>query len=281
MVRPDALEQRSARWVVCPRAPSRRRRHLARRPAGFNFTGFLFILFASCRAVRDFPEGCWGTGGLGTSQLCLGFFLPVPELVAAPAECAPAFAGAESGLGGGCGSGAGAWPGRRPAPTRAAGEEGRGQRSPETWPELLAGRAQERCSLPPGDRPASVGVSLRFGRPLLPLSGPGDELPSGQWRERLSPRDPSTPFLFRAVADVEDAGPGLPGAASAPGALGARRELPSRAALGGVSGRGGQGKEEKGRGPTSAAEEGRRSAGAASLPSAWSRASPTPWPWLR
>lgn len=37
---------------------------------GFSLAGFLTAVFASCGAVRDFPEGCWGSGGLGTSGLC-------------------------------------------------------------------------------------------------------------------------------------------------------------------------------------------------------------------
>lgn len=50
--------------------------HPCRRPARFQFYGvFVCFSLASCRGARDFPEGCWGAGGLGTSGLCRGFWL--------------------------------------------------------------------------------------------------------------------------------------------------------------------------------------------------------------
>lgn len=98
----------------------------------------------------------------------------------------------------------------------------------------------------------------------------------------MPPLGPLRTFsLSRAVGYVEDAGPASPGrrrrcdARSSRGTPGAAERLGAGRGLAGAAGKG------RGAGPTSAAEDGRRSAGVASLASAWSGASLTPWPWLR
>lgn len=234
MVRPGALERRSARRRVCPRAEPP--------PPGpvSVFRGFCLIL-VSRSGVPDSPEGSWGMCGWG-----LRFFSRRrsrrPPLREAPA----AFARAKSQRG------RGGWErGAVAGPPRARGGEGRGRRSPETWRELLAGGARERCTRPLGGRAAPPASAPRFAAHLLLLRGAGDELPVGQGKERQPPPGPRRTFsLSSAVRPARGGWAGSAGRAEAPGRFRRRRK------------------------------DGGAPAPLRS-PSAWSGASPTPWPWLR
>lgn len=176
-------------------------------------------------------------------------------------------------------------------PPRARGGEGRGRRTPATWrkrggngPELLAGVGRGV-----GARLAASGSVLiapasgcAFAAHFLLSSGPGDALPSEQRRlKRLPLPGPlRTSSFSRAAGPAEAAGPGH------------RRRLclrspalSGRARCGRVARRwaGSAGAAGKGRGagPTSRRRKDGGELRPPRSPSAWSAASPTPWPWLR
>lgn len=170
-----------------------------------------------------------------------------------------------------------------PSPHRRPGREGRGRHSPRTSRERggdgRAGGGRSAGALPAASRgrPGPLVVCCAFAARFLVSSGPGGRVPSGRRTERLPPPGPLHTFsLSRAAGYVQNAGPACPGrrrrgdSRGAPGAAerrGAGRGLRARRGRAGAAGKG------RGAGPTSAAKEGRRSAGAASLASAWSGAS--------
>lgn len=135
MVRPDSLEQRSARRGVCPRAPSRAAAaaavtHPAARP-GFSLTGFLFcFLLASCGVHGISPQGAG-------EQVAWG--LPGCAFVSDPG------AGAGVRL---CGKRPGRSPARRAGPAAGVRERGAGGGPAAAQPPPPAGQGGARAAQP-------------------------------------------------------------------------------------------------------------------------------------
>ncbi|XP_043303470.1 uncharacterized protein LOC122427821 [Cervus canadensis] len=280
----DSLEQRSARRGACPRAPGSRRCRPSRSAAGLQFHGVFVFLSPPAEGHGISPKGTEERGAWGLPG-CAWVFGSRRRSRCPPLQEAPrAFSRAESRPRARvCGA-------RRPwAPAAAQppprGGEGRGRHLPETWrergrdgSELATGEARERCSLPH----LMVPVPQASAALLPPVSCCGAAWGPASPRAGGGSGCLRTFSLTRALGYIEEPGSASPGRRRREDAGSSRAAgRPSGAALGGVCRRGAAGKS-KGAGPAAAAAEGRRrSAGVASLASAWSGASPTPWPWLR
>lgn len=179
-----------------------------------------------------------------------------------------------------------------PSPHRGlGGGEGRGRRTPATWrkrggngPELLAGVGRGV-----GARLAASGSVLiapasgcAFAAHFLLSSGPGDALPSEQRRlKRLPLPGPlRTSSFSRAAGPAEAAGPGHRHrlCLRSPALSGRARCGRVARRWAGSAGAAGKG---RGAGPTSRRRKDGGELRPPRSPSAWSAASPTPWPWLR
>nr|XP_019587971.1 PREDICTED: uncharacterized protein LOC109447757 [Rhinolophus sinicus] len=261
----------------------------ASRP-GFSFSGFFFPrLLLRCTGL---PWRVPGSVWLGTSGPCLRSLSR--RRSGSLREAPRAVTRAKSGPGGGCWErGAGGGPAAAQALPRAQGGEGRERRAQRRGGSS-AGTARifwrakrgsaARCFS--GTVRIQLACGCAFAAHFLLLSGSGDELPLGQGKERQPPPRPLRTFsLCREVGYAENAWSGLPAAPpKIPRALGARPVRLSGAALGGVSGRA-WGVGRRGRAEAPGRFRRRRKDGGAPEPlhssSAWSGASPTPWPWLR
>ncbi|KAM7114873.1 uncharacterized protein WM277_020500 isoform 1-T1 [Molossus nigricans] len=220
MVRPCALERRSARVAECPRgaaAPAAARR-------GFSFTGFLFYshLLQRCRGS---PRRVLGNARLGTSALCLGFSSrrrsPCPPRRKAPR----AFTRAESRPGGGGRGerGAGGRPAAQPPPW-ARGGDGRGRRRRETWrergpdgPELLAGGGRSAGTLlvPLGDRRIQLALAALWPPFSCFCVVQGTSSARGGGGSGCSASTSAHLLCFQSGRLRGEARPGRPGAAAA------------------------------------------------------------------
>lgn len=209
MVRPDSLEQRSARRGVCPRSPAAAAAaatHAAARP-GFSFTGFLFVLFSPPAEVHEIsPKGAgepvaWGLLGCAVVSGC-GAGVGV-----ASAGSAPAFSRAESRPRAGVGSAAtvGAQP--PPSPHR---REGSGRHSPETWRERDGRSAGALLAASRGPSRSRRRL-LCFCRPFHAFEWPGGRRPLGAAeRAGASARTPPHLFSFQSCRLRRGRRPGLP-----------------------------------------------------------------------
>lgn len=201
MVRPDSLEQRSARRGVCPRAPSCCLYHPSRRPARFQFFGVFVCFPRLLRRCTGFPEGCWRAGGLGLPGCALVCERGPGAHVRLCGESPGATSRAESRPRGRCASAAlvGArpppslhdGPGRGEARAAQPGDVAGTRRGP---PGALRWRLAKRgssCSRSFGGRPGSVGVCCASAAHFL-LSG----VPWGGGGSDDLRQDPSAAFLF-------------------------------------------------------------------------------------
>lgn len=281
MVRPGAQEQQSAKRVVCPRARAEPPLQLlVPPPCPVSVLGvFVGFILASCGGVPDYPAGSWRTCGWGhLGCACVSYRSAGASVRLREAPGCSSARRADPAAMWGAGS---LWgPGRAQPPPPARGGEGRGRRSPETWrerggngPQLLAGGrgSRERRSLPLGAGLDPAGVWLRFFCPFPAFERPRERASLGEGRERLRPPGPRrTSSLSRAGGYAENARSGR-----------GPQELPGRGARRGL--RAGAGRRARAGAPDGRRR--RRKDGGAPEPchstSAWSGASPTPWPWLR
>ncbi|XP_019510289.1 PREDICTED: uncharacterized protein LOC109389329 [Hipposideros armiger] len=285
--RTGAAERETARV----RALSRRR-HASRRTARFQFFG-VFVLFSPPAKVDRITLKGPGECVAGDFRAVPSFLIAAPEPVSSSSGSAPGVPPCEeptrrrmSGTrrrGG---------PAAAQPPPRARGGEGRGRRTPDTWrelggdgPELLAAEARERCTLPFGDCADPAGVCCAFAPHFLLLRGTGRALLGAG--EGASASAKTSPHLFsfqrgrlrreRPARPARGAGAAYdpPGSRGAPGA--AERRGAGRGLRAGAG--------RPGRAEAPGGFRRRRKDGGASepphSPSAWSGASPTPWPWLR
>lgn len=220
MVRPGAQEQRSAKRVVCPRARADPPPQLLIPPPGpvSVFRGFCLFYSRLLQRCTRLPCRVLGNMWLGTSGLCLRF------LSQRRSRCPPS------------GSAPGVhprgeprrWgPGRAQPPPPARGGEGRGRRSPETWPErggngpqLLAGGrgVWERRSLPLGADVDPAAVWLRFFRPSPGFERPKERASLGAGEgAAASARTPPHVFSFQS-GRLRGERPVRPVTSGAPGA---------------------------------------------------------------
>nr|XP_039328189.1 serine/arginine repetitive matrix protein 1-like [Saimiri boliviensis boliviensis] len=290
-VRPDAQEQQSARRVVCPRASSRRRRHSGHRRPRFQCSGFSFVLFSPPTELNgSSPKGAGERGarglpGYASATVSRGRRPPLRNASRrSSARRAGRRRGRQRGAGGARVSGSAV----AQPPARARSREGRGRRSSGRGGGSSRAKRGSAARCLSGARPKPVGVSLRFCRPFSAFERLRRRAPLGALEGAAFSADHHRLFLFRAVADVENAGSSsrVPAPPLIPVALGSRREQASRAALGGGRGVARRGRERNSSGcePTSAARKDRGAPEPLRCPpppSAWSPASPTPWPWLR
>lgn len=262
MVRPGALEQRSARRSsvrACGAATDTTILHLAR----FQFFGVSGFFSPPAQVYGITPLRVVGNVWLGTSGCALvssrGAGVGVHLCGKRPGRSPVRRAGRRRMWG--------AWhrrgPGRRPAPTVGLGRGG----ARAALPGDVAG-ARRGLSEAPGGRSAGTllaasrrpsdpgGIWLRFGRPFPAFEWPGDDLPSAAEEATASATTRAHFLCFERGRLIEKSGPG---AACDPRSS---RGAPATGRWAGSSAGGGEG---LGCQPTSAAEEGPSSAGAASL----------------